>query len=158
MPVNSPVTSFTSLVLSLSDLNDDLIIYSSIFCFCFLMFTFFRSLCSGESTINETPNIVSGLVVNTSIFFSVPFIRKLIVAPCDFPIQFFWVSLIDSDQSNLSRSFISRSAYAVILMLHCLIFFCSTGWAPLSENPFLISSFASTVPSSGHQFTIVSER
>ena len=30
MPVNSPVTSFTSLVLSLSDLNDALIIYSSI--------------------------------------------------------------------------------------------------------------------------------
>ena len=122
------------------------------------MVTFFNSLCSGESTINETPNMVSGLVVNTSILFSIPVIWNLIVAPFDLPIQFFCVSFIDSDHSNLSISFISRSAYAVILILHCLIFFCSTGCPPLSENPFLISSFAKTVPSSGHQFTIVSER
>ena len=58
-----------------------------------------------------------------------------------------------SGQSRSSRSFRSRSPYAVILSIHCFIGLRITGWFPRSLRPSMTSSFASTVPSAGHQFT-----
>src|SRR6056297_280276 len=43
-------------------------------------------------------------------------------------------------------------------MLHCVIFLRITGCPPRSETPFTISSFASTVPNAGHQFTSLSAK
>ena len=60
--------------------------------------------------IKFTPKIVSGLVVKTSIFL-LSFSRiNIIEAPFDFPIQFFCISLIESDQSIVSNPEISLSA------------------------------------------------
>ena len=44
--------------------------------------------CSGAITINVTPNSVSGLVVYTVSFSSIPSIGKSTKAPFDLPIQF----------------------------------------------------------------------
>jgi hypothetical protein len=41
----------------------------------------------------------------------------------------------------------------VIFNIHCFIGLRMTGWFPRSLNPSITSSFASTVPSAGHQFT-----
>ena len=51
----------------------------------------------------------------------------------------------------------SRSAYAVIRSIHWRIGRRSTGNPPTSLLPSTTSSFASTVPSAGHQFTGASE-
>ena len=60
---------------------------------------------------------------------------------------------MDSGQSRSSRSFRSRSPYAVIFSIHCFMGLRITGWFPRSDRPSITSSFASTVPSAGHQFT-----
>ena len=73
--------------------------------------------------------------------------------PIDFPIQFLCVSFIEGDQSILSKSFNSLSAYALILIFHCNINLFSILKPPLSDTPFTISSLANTVPNSGHQLT-----
>ena len=41
-------------------------------------------------------------------------------------------------------------------MLHCFINLRSTEWPPRSLTPSFISSFESTVPKAGHQFTYAS--
>ena len=59
--------------------------------------------CDADMAIKETPIMVSGLVVNTSIFDSSSFTAKLKFIPSDFPIQFFCCIFTCSGQpSNLS--------------------------------------------------------
>ncbi len=69
------------------------------------------------------------------------------------PIQLRCISLMPSGQSSVSRSLRSRSAYSVIFSIHWRIGFLTTGWLPRSDLPSITSSFASTVPSAGHQLT-----
>ena len=84
---------------------------------------------------------------------------KWISAPSLRPIQFRWISLIGSGQSRTSRSSIKRSAYAVIRIFHCFSGRLKTGKLPRSLRPSdVTSSFASTVPRPGHQFTGASSR
>uniref|UniRef100_A0A2P2MC47 LeucinetRNA ligaseic/mitochondrial n=1 Tax=Rhizophora mucronata TaxID=61149 RepID=A0A2P2MC47_RHIMU len=47
--------------------------------------------------------------------------QNSISAPSDLPIQFLCISLTLSGQSRSSKSSRRRSAYAVILSIHCLI-------------------------------------
>ena len=54
---------------------------------------------------------------------------------------------------GISSSSISRSAYAVMRNIHCRIGRLTTGNPPTSLLPSMTSSFARTVPRSGHQFT-----
>ena len=84
--------------------------------------------------------------------------RNCISAPSLLPIQLRCVSLSESVQSILSRPSSNLCAYADTLKHHCFIFFCTTGKPPRSETPSTTSSLASTVPSAGHQLTIVSFR
>jgi hypothetical protein len=59
-----------------------------------------------------------------------------------------------SGQSISSRSSASRSAYAVMRIFHWRRLRWNTGKLPRSERPSAVtSSFASTVPRPGHQFT-----
>ena len=75
-------------------------------------------------------------------------------APVDRPIQLRCISLTGSGQSSASRSSSSRSAYAVIRIIHCLRLRLKTGKLPRSLRPSAVtSSLASTVPSPGHQLT-----
>ena len=104
------------------------------------------------------PNIVSGLVVKTSIFFFNPSTLNLTETPFDFPIQFLCISFKGSGQSIDSRSDKSLSAYLLILRHQCFIFFFVTGNPPLSENPLITSSLARTVPNSSHQLTSPSDK
>ena len=55
-------------------------------------------------------------------------------------------------QSRSSRSF-REPVSTRILSIHCFIGLRITGWFPRSLRPSMTSSFASTVPSAGHQFT-----
>ena len=105
-----------------------------------------------------TPNIVSARVVNIVNSMSLSFIRNCISVPSLRPIQLRCVSFSESVQSIFSRPSSRRCEYADTLRHHCFIFFCTTGWPPRSETPSTTSSFASTVPSAGHQLTIVSLR
>src|SRR5690606_40930313 len=64
-----------------------------------------------------------------------------------------------SGQSSLSKSSSSRSAYAVMRIIHWRRLRLKTGKLPRSERPSaVISSLASTVPSPGHQLTGASDR
>ena len=68
------------------------------------------------------------------------------------------MALTESGQSSRSRSATSRSAYAVIRIIHCFRLRRNTGKLPRSLRPSAVtSSFASTVPSPGHQLTGASE-
>ena len=108
-------------------------------------------------TIYVAPNNVSDLVVYTLIGSSEEsLIEKLISTPSDFPIQFFWSSLIFSGQSKSSSPFNKDSAYLVIFNTHCFIGVRYTGCPPISDFPSTTSSFASTARSSGHQLTATS--
>lgn len=113
----------------------------------------------GASTMKVAPNRVSGRVVNTSICASCPTTGKRTLAPVDRPIQFRCIALTLSGQSSRSRSASSRSAYAVIRIIHCFMLRRNTGKLPMSLRPSAVtSSLARTVPSPGHQFTGASDR
>ena len=113
--------------------------------------------CSGASTAYVAPNSVSGLVVNTSM--SPAGEAKRTDAPVLRPIQLRCMFLIESGQSSRSRSAISRSAYAVMRIIHCWSGRRKTGKLPRSERPSEVtSSFARTVPRPGHQLTSASWR
>jgi hypothetical protein len=87
---------------------------------------------------------------------SVPSTLKVSCAPSERPTQLRCMSLMLSGQSKSSKSSIKRSAYAVILSIHCFIGRRSTGCPPRSDLPSMTSSFARTVPKAGHQFTATS--
>ena len=108
--------------------------------------------------MNVTPKMVSARVVNIVNSTSLSFTRNFISVPSLRPIQLRCVSLSDSVQSILSSPSSRRCEYADTLRHHCFIFFCTTGCPPRSDTPSTTSSFASTVPNAGHQFTIVSLR
>ena len=104
------------------------------------------------------PNSVSGRVVKTSIPAGAPTTSNRTRAPSDRPIQLRCIALTESGQSSRSRSAASRSAYAVIRIIHCFRLRRNTGKFPRSLRPSAVtSSFASTVPSPGHQLTGASE-
>ena len=120
--------------------------------------------CSGASTMKVAPNRVSGRVVNTSIpapgwatrRHPTPSeaIGKVTRAPWLRPIQLRCMIRTFSGQSTRSRSSASRSAYAVIRIIHWRRLRLNTGKLPRSERPSLVtSSFESTVPRPGHQLT-----
>ena len=97
--------------------------------------------------------------MNTEIAVCAADTGKWINAPSLRPIQFRWMSLIDSGQSRTFRSSSSRSAYAVMRIFHCFKGRLNTGKLPRSLRPSdVTSSFASTVPNPGHQFTGASSR
>src|SRR3989344_5014089 len=141
----------------------------------------FITECSGAKTKYVVPNSVSGRVVNTSTRFWFEYfgfwildlfrnskleIRNFIKAPSERPIQLAWAALVSSGQSNPFKSSTSASAKLVILNIHCVNFFCSTGVSHRSQQPtcpelverVTTCSLASTVLSFGHQLTIVSPR
>ena len=84
--------------------------------------SFSYSIDNGWSIANamkEAPKIVSGLVVNTVIFFLLSLISKFNSHPVDFPIQFFCIILTFSGHSSSVFSDESNSsANAVILKNH----------------------------------------
>ena len=59
--------------------------------------------------MKDTPKIVSGRVVKTSMKSSEPLIPNFTKAPSDFPIQFLWLSFTASDQSSPSSPLKSLS-------------------------------------------------
>ena len=157
-PVNTPVTFLASIILSRSVFFFAIARYSSTASFCSATVSFSTHSLSGASTMNVTPKTVSARVVKMVMSYSsVPFeTLKTISAPWLFPIQLRCMSLRESVQSRSSRSSRRRPAYAETRSCHWVIFFCSTGWPPRTEYPSFTSSFASTVPRAGHQFTAVS--
>ena len=117
--------------------------------------------CSGATTMNVAPNTVSGRVVKTSIPDASPdavATGKSIRAPLDRPIQLRCMILTFSGQSTRSRSSASRSAYAVMRIIHWRRLRRNTGKLPRSERPSLVtSSLDRTVPRPGLQLTGASE-
>ena len=113
---------------------------------------------SGASTMNVTPNTVSARVVKIVIgrCLSPHTVSKTISVPSERPIQLRCISFSESDQSRASIESSRRPAYADTRSCHCVIFFCSTGYPPLTLNPSFTSSLARTVPSPSHQLTDVS--
>ena len=116
----------------------------------------FKRLLLGEIRQKVVPNISQGLDVNTSNTKFVFSILNLTLIPFNFPIQFFCISLVELGKSIVSNPFSNFSAYSGILITHCFMFFFTTGYPPRSLFPSIISSLASTVPSSSHQLTLVS--
>jgi hypothetical protein len=114
-------------------------------------------------TMKVAPNSVSGRVVNTSrsptpAGAEERSTAKRTLAPVDRPIQLRCIVLTLSGQSILSRSSISRSAYAVMRIIHWRRLRLKTGKLPRSLRPSEVtSSLASTVPSPGHQLTGASD-
>jgi hypothetical protein len=104
------------------------------------------------------PKSVSGRVVKTRRLWSVPSIAKSISAPSLRPIHSRCMALVDAGHSSPSNWSSSLSAYDVIRNAHWLRGLRTTGCPPLSLRPSITSSLASTVPSFGHQFTVVSLR
>ena len=156
-PVNTPVT-LRSIIRSRSVRFFVRSRYASTASFCSAVVSCATSSLSGASTMNVTPKIVSARVVNIVNCTSLSFTRNCISVPSLRPIQLRCVSLSDSVQSIFSSPSSRRCEYADTLRHHCFIFFCTTGCPPRSETPSTTSSLASTVPSAGHQFTIVSFR
>ena len=79
---------------------------------------------------------------------------KVTRAPWLRPIQFRCMIRTFSGQSTRSRSSASRSAYAVMRIIHWRRLRLNTGKLPRSERPSLVtSSLESTVPRPGHQLT-----
>ena len=114
--------------------------------------------CSGASTTYVPPNSVSGRVVNTEIASPVPTTVNVALAPIDLPIQSRCILSVPAGQSRPSSSSTSRSAYAVMRSIHCVISRFSTGSPVSMYLPSWTSSFASTVPSAGQKFTGTSAR
>mmetsp|Transcript_16194 Transcript_16194/g.38514 ORF Transcript_16194/g.38514 Transcript_16194/m.38514 type:complete len:212 (-) Transcript_16194:376-1011(-) len=99
---------------------------------------------SSASALAAAPSASAGGVTPKSTY-----------APSERPIQFSCAVFVPSGQSTplASRSSARRSAYAVIFRTHWRSGIRTTGKLPRSERPSMISSLASTVPSSGHQLT-----
>ena len=110
--------------------------------------------CSGASTMNVTPNKVSGRVVYTRIGSSSEATENSISAPSLRPIHASCMRIVEVGQSRFCKPSSSRSANAVILNIHCNSGRRTTGCPPRSLRPSMTSSLANTVPSFGHQFTI----
>ena len=155
-PVNAPVFSLLSSVLSKSDLEADFAMYASTCSLFSLVVILLTNGCSGERTQYVAPNNVSGLVVNTVNFSSLSATVKVTSAPTDLPIQFLCISFVDSGQSISSKPLSKISAYLGMSITHCFIFFLTTGNPPLSLLPSITSSLESTVPNSSHQLTGIS--
>ena len=120
---------------------------------------FLESGWSTDKAIKLAPKIVSGLVVNTSIFSLDELILNVISQPKDLPIQFFCINLTFSGHPlKLSKSSKSSLENFVIFKNHCDNFFLSTGALDLQPLPLITCSFAKTVCSIGSQFTYVSLR
>ena len=84
---------------------------------------------------------------------------KLTSAPVERPIQFFCCAFTRSGYSTRSRSLMRRSAYAVILSIHCDLILCTTGLPAAfthAFHDFLIgkNTFAGGAPVDGHLFFI----
>ncbi len=125
----------------------------------------------GASTMYVAPKSVSGRVVKTRITSGLAVsdqargpsamicrplpasMGKSTSAPKLRPTQLRCMSMIGRGQSTSSSSSIKRSAYAVMRSIHCVSGMRMTGKPPRSLLPSMTSSLASTVPSSGHQFT-----
>ena len=127
--------------------------YSSTTMACVLVLICCTNASSGAITIKSTPKIVSGRVVYTVMLKVECCMAKVISAPWLLPIQLRCISFMLSLKSTVSNPCSNLSAYSVILKYHCLIFFFTTGWPPLSLTPFTTSSLANTVPKASHQFT-----
>ena len=108
---------------------------------------------------NEAPNIVSGLVVNTSRRSSCPLMLKKIVAPSERPIQLCCISLtLSGHRSRVSIDLSKSSLYSVIFKNHCDKRRFSTGAPERHPLPSMTCSLARTVFSTGSQFTQLSFR
>ena len=102
--------------------------------------------------MNVAPNSVSGRVVNTEI--GPAGLAKSTRAPGERPIQLRCIAFSESVQSSVSRSSISRSAYAVMRIIHWRMSRLNTGKLPRSLRPSAVtSSLETTVPRPGHQLT-----
>ena len=86
-PVNTPVFSLLSSVLSSSFFNKHCFLYSSTSFLCSFVVIKSTILCSGAKTQYVAPNNVSHLVVNTVNVSSLSLILKITSAPTDLPIQ-----------------------------------------------------------------------
>ena len=105
------------------------------------------------------PNIVSGRVVNTSMPPSPPGKRKVHFRPCDLPIQFSCINrTLSGHWSSDSRPVSNSSAKSVIFRNHWLSLRRSTGAPERQPLPSMTCSLASTVMSTGSQFTADSLR
>ena len=115
------------------------------------------------TAMNEAPNKVSGRVVKTSICEvsgSVGLARlKMTRAPSDLPIQLACISRTRSGQrSSWSIAASRSSANSEIFKNHCDNKRRSTGAPDRQPQPSTTCSFASTVFSTGSQFTQLSLR
>ena len=94
----------------MSDLLKVFCMYSSAsFLYSSVISSFARSD-SGATATNDTPNIVSGLVVYAVSVISFSSTLNSISAPTLFPIQFCCIFLVSSGQSKLSSPVKSSSA------------------------------------------------
>jgi hypothetical protein len=151
-PVNTPVLVLSSTWRATSLLVPAWRRYSATMAACSGTVSASTSGCSGANTMNEAPNRVSGRVVNTVIGPAAE--AKSTRAPSLRPIQLRCIALIESVQSSRSRSSTSRSAYAVIRIIHWRMLRLNTGKLPRSLRPSAVtSSLATTVPRPGHQLT-----
>ena len=113
--------------------------------------------CSAATARNDMPNSVSGRVVNTStseISTAASASLNRTFAPSLRPIQFDCISFTRSGQRSSPPSASSRSgANFVMLKNHWLSCFFSTNAPDRQPRPSITCSLASTVPSTGSQFT-----
>ena len=114
---------------------------------------------SGETAQKLAPNRVSGRVVKTSSRSARPAMRKRITAPSDRPIQFACMARTDSGQRSRPASESSRSsAKSEMRNIHCGRLRRSTSAPDRQPLPSITCSLASTVRSTGSQFTCASAR
>ena len=84
--------------------------YSSASFLCSSVINSFAISDSGATATNDTPNIVSGLVVYAVSTISLPSTLNSISAPTLFPIQFCCIFLVSSGQSYFSSPVNNSSA------------------------------------------------
>ena len=84
--------------------------YSATAVFCCAVVMVSTNACSGAKVIKETPKMVSGRVVKTSIVASWSLTLNVTAAPTDLPIQLRWLSFKASVQSMVSKPDNKRSA------------------------------------------------
>ena len=119
--------------------------------------------CSGATRTNVAPKMVSMRVVNTSMSAGAPAgasgSPKRTRAPSDRPIQFRCIVRTLSGQwVSVSSAASNSSAYAVILRNHCSRSRVTTVVPQRQQAPSTTCSLASTVRSTGHQFTVERRR